>query len=234
MAHAYGLRTDYFLNLKLTRIGGAKWSQFLWAVGLLAFHLVCDASTVSVSVGIDASEARRVLHMNSTHEAERGIWVFPNGNDKVYEYRFDSTFGGKVSGVGVGDPIGDALTKLGTPSRTFTSVKPGLSYIFESSQREIRVDVDAESKIEMILLLKGTADLTDPDRIREGIAPIFPDVKPSSRKRENYSLHPLILVTMRRVNNRVSAIPPMENFYSSATETKREPFESSLQIDIPF
>jgi hypothetical protein len=191
VAHAYGLRTDYFLNLKLTRSGGAKWSQFLLAVGLLAFHLVCDASTVSVSVGIDASEAQRVLHMNSTHEAERGIWVFPNGNDKVYEYRFDSTFGGKVSGVGVGDPISDALTKLGTPSRTFTSVKPGLSYIFESSEREIRVDVDAESKIEMILLLKGTADLTNPDRVREGIAPIFPGVKPGRHHPNEPSQRPV-------------------------------------------
>ena len=78
MAYAHGLRTDDFLNLKPTPIGGAKWSQALLAVGLLAFHVVCDASTVSVSVGIDASEAQRTLHMNSTHgPAERGIWVLP-------------------------------------------------------------------------------------------------------------------------------------------------------------
>ena len=107
-----------------------------------------------------------------------GFGYFPDADGKVYEYRFDSTFGGKVSGIAVGDPIGHALTKLGTPSSTFTSNKPGLSYIFESSQRQIRVDADAESKIEMILLLKGTADLTDPDRVREGISPIFPGAKP--------------------------------------------------------
>ena len=53
-------------------------------------------------------------------------------------------------------------------------------------------------------------------------------------KEGNCSPHPLNLVTMRRVNNRVSVIPPMENFCSSATETKREPSESSMQIDIPF
>ena len=179
VAHGHRLCTDWFLKLQLTRIGGAKWSQVLLAVGLLAFHVVCDASIVAVSVGIDTSEAQRILHMNSTHEAERGIWVFPNANDKVYEYRFDSTFGGKVSGVGVGDPIGYALAKLGTPIRTFASGKPGLSYIFESSERQIRVDVDAQSKVEMILLLKGTADLTDPDRVREGILPIFPRARPA-------------------------------------------------------
>jgi hypothetical protein len=67
----------------------------------------------SISLGIDAATARHALNIASNHDAELGIWVFPDANGMVYTYRFDSKFGGKISGIQIGEAISDVIATLG-------------------------------------------------------------------------------------------------------------------------
>jgi len=146
------------------------------AIALFAFHAVCEASNLTVLVGVDVNLAQRALGLSSPQDTARGIWLFADQAHRVTQYRFGTTFGGKVAGVGVGDPIAAALAQLGEPTKTFSSGPPGINYLFDLSGSQIRLDVSPDNKIEFIRVIKGTAQLTDIESVRS--AQYVPNIRP--------------------------------------------------------
>src|SRR6185437_12039993 len=141
---------------------------------LLVIKTPAFAGAGSISLGIEAATARHTLNIASNHDAELGIWVFPDANGMVYTYRFDSKFGGKISGIQIGEAISDVIATLGRPTRTFGAG----SYLFDGPGNEMRVDVDSKDRVEIVFLLKGSFQISDTNTVRVGIPALLPAVQP--------------------------------------------------------
>lgn len=92
---------------------------------------------------------------------DKGIWFFLTSDGVINTVRLDSPFGGEINGIHIGNRLNEVQRVLGSAGKPLPVMSqsaialPPSAYIFATDPRyRIRVDLDADQRVQSILLIR--------------------------------------------------------------------------------